>query len=88
MHIDLRRGDELGVVRIGVRPIKSQRREWLRTVTVDGDQLVFEVTRVPAACEYDELAAVAVVDVAAVDALRERYDRMSLESLLERALAG
>ncbi len=57
-------------------------------MTVDGDQLVFEVTRVPAACEYDELAAVAVADVAAVDALRERYDRMSLESLLERAFGG
>lgn len=87
-YIDLWRGDEPGVVRIGVRPIKSQRREWLRTVTVDGDQLVFEVTRVPAACEYDELAAVAVTDVAVVDALRERYDRMSLESLLERAFSG
>ncbi len=87
-YIDLRRADEPGVVRVGVRPIKSQRREWLRTVTVDGDQLMFEVTRVPAACEYDELAAVAVADVAAVDALRERYDRMSLESLLERAFGG
>ena len=87
-YIDLTRGDEPGVVRIGVRPIRSQRREWLRTVTVEGDQLVFEVTRVPAACEYDELAAVAVADAAAVDALRERYDRMSLESLLERAFGG
>ncbi|MCU0522040.1 MAG: hypothetical protein MUF84_15285 [Anaerolineae bacterium] len=87
-YIDLALGDEPGVVRVGVRPIRSQRREWLRTVTVEGDQLVFEVTRVPAACEYDELAAVAVVDAAAVDALRERYDRMSLESLLERAFGG
>ncbi len=34
------------------------------------------------------MAAVAVADVAAVDALRERYDRMSLESLLERAFGG
>jgi hypothetical protein len=87
-YVDLRQGDEPGVVRIGVRPIRSQRREWLRTVTVEGDQLIFEVTRVPVACEYDELSAVAVLDAPAVDSLRERYDRMSLESLLERAFGG
>jgi hypothetical protein len=71
-----------------VRPIKSQRREWLRTVTVEGNNLVFEVTRVPAACEFDELAAVAVANPAAVDALRDQFNRASMESLLERAFSG
>jgi hypothetical protein len=66
-YIDLARGEEPGYIRIGVRPIRSQRREWLRTVTVEGNNLVFEVTRVPAACEFDELAAVAVANPAAVD---------------------
>ena len=87
-YIDLARGEEPGTIRVGVRPIKSQRREWLRTVTVEGKNLVFEVTRVPAACEFDELAAVAVADPVAVDALREQFNRASTESLLERAFSG
>ncbi len=87
-YIDLSRGEEPGIIHIGVRPIKSQRREWLRTVTVEGHNLVFEVTRVPAACEFDELAAVAVANPAAVDALRDQFNRASMESLLERAFSG
>ncbi len=87
-YIDMAQGEEPGLVRVSVRPIKSQRREWLRTVTVEGENLIFEVTRVPAACEFDELAAIAVDDPSAVDALRDQFNRASLESLLERAFSG
>lgn len=87
-YVDLERGEEPGQIIVGVRPIKSQRREWLRTVTVEGDDLVFEVTRVPVSCEFDELVAIAATNPEAVDALREQFDRASMDSLLERAFSG
>lgn len=86
--VDLSRGEEEGEIRIGVRPIRSQRREWLRTVTTDGENLLFEVTRVPVACEFDELAAVAVPNPDAIDAQRERFGRATMASLLDRAFGG
>ncbi|TFH42948.1 MAG: hypothetical protein E4H01_12745 [Lysobacterales bacterium] len=86
--VDLSRGDEPGQIRIGTRSIRSQRREWLRTVTSEGDNLIFEVTRVPVSCEFDELAAVAVDSPKEIDALRGRFARASLESLLDRAFGG
>ncbi len=86
--VDLTQGEEPGRIRIAARPIRSQRREWLRTVTVEGENLAFEVTRVPVACEFDELAAVAVADPDEVDDLRDHFDRGSMESLLERAFSG
>jgi len=86
--VDLSRGDEPGQIRVGVRRIRSQRREWLRTVTPEGDNLLFEVTRVPVSCEFDELAAVAVDDPEDVDAMRARFARAPLESLLDRIFGG
>ncbi len=86
--VDLSRGDEPGQIRIGVRRIRSRRREWLRTVTSEGDNLLFEVTRVPVSCEFDDLAAVAVDNPEEIDALRQRFERVPLESLLERAFGG
>jgi hypothetical protein len=86
--VDLSRGEEEGQIRIGVRPIRSQRREWLRTITAEGENLIFEVTRVPVACEFDELAAVAVTNPDAIDAQREHFARASMESLLDRAFGG
>ncbi len=86
--IDLERGDEPGVIRVGVRAIRSQRREWLRTVTVEGDNLIFEVARVPVGCEFDDLAAVSVADPVELDLLRDQFNRASMASLLERAFGG
>lgn len=86
--IDLKPSDDPGFIRIAVRPFRTQRGEWLRTVTVEGDNLLFEVTRVPVACEFDELAAVAVMNPDALDALRPQFSRASLETLLERAFSG
>lgn len=87
-YVDLARGEEEGQIRIGVRPIRSKRREWLRTVTAEGENLIFEVTRVPVACEFDELAAVAVTNPDAIDAQREHFTRASLDTLLDRAFGG
>ena len=86
--VDLSRGDEPGQIRIGVRSIRSRRREWLRTVTSEGDNLLFEVTRVPVSCEFDDLAAVAVENPEEIDVLRQRFERVPLESLLDRAFGG
>jgi hypothetical protein len=87
--VDLAQGEEPGQIHIAARPIRGQRREWLRTVTVvESDNLTFEVTRTPVSCEFDELAAVAVANPDAVDALREQFNRAPLESLLERAFSG
>ncbi len=87
--VDLRQGEEPGRIHIAARPMRGQRREWLRTVTVvEGDNLTFEVTRTPVTCEFDELAALAVANPDAVDALREQFNRAPLESLLERAFSG
>ena len=87
-YIDLNRGEEPGTIIVSVRPVRSRRREWLRTVTTDDEQILFEVTRIPVACEFDELAAVAVVDPDAVDALASQLQRTSLETLLEQAFSG
>ncbi len=87
-YIDLARGDEPGKIEVAVRKFRSQRREWLRTVTVEDGALAFEVTRVPVVCEFDELAAVAVPDPDSLDALAEDLQRTSLESLLDMAFDG
>ncbi len=86
--IDLKRHEKSGNIVVNVRKIRSRRREWLRTVTAEDGQLNFEVTRVPVACEFDELAAVAVPDPDSVDGLAEKLQRMSLESLMETAFSG
>lgn len=86
--VDLSRGDESSQIRVGVRRTRSRRREWLRTVTSEGDNLLFEVTRVPVSCEFDDLAAVAVENPEQIDALRRRFERIPLESLLDRAFGG
>jgi hypothetical protein len=87
-YVDLARGAEPGVISVQVRRIRSKRREWLRTVTAEEGRLVFEVTRVPVSCEFDELATVAVLDPAAVDALSDAYRRAPLEQLLEMIFSG
>lgn len=88
VYVDLSRGDEPGVIQVNLRVIKAKRREWLRTVTTESGQVLFEVTRIPVACEFDELATVAVPDPNAVDALAQQLQRVSLESLLEQIFNG
>jgi len=87
-YIDLSRDREPGMIGIQVRRIRSKRREWLRTVAAEDGRFVFEVTRVPVSCEFDELATVSVADPAAVDALGELYRRVPLEHLLEMIFSG
>lgn len=87
-YIDLRRKDEPGLINIRVRPFRSRRGEWLRTVAVNADTFSFEVTRYPVFCEFDELAAIGVPDPQAVDELAQRLKRLSLEQLLDQIFKG
>jgi len=86
--IDLSRGEEAGKIIVNARPIRSRRREWLRTVTVDDGELGLEVVRVPVACEYDELTVIAIPDPASVDVLATTFERLSLEALMNRMFDG
>ena len=88
VYVDLARGDEPGVIQVNLRATRAKRREWLRTVTTESGQVLFEVTRIPVACEFDELATVAVPDPNAVDALAQQLQRVSLEALLEQIFNG
>lgn len=87
-YIDLAYGEDPGKVLVSVRPFRSRRGEWLRTVSVDSDGFSFEVTRYPVFCEFDELSAVGVPDPEAVDALAERLRQVSLESLVKQVFQG
>jgi hypothetical protein len=61
------------------------RREWARLARVDEDQLVFEMRKMPIACEYDELMVVDALDAAAVEDLRQalRQEDVPLAELLD-----
>jgi len=87
-YVDLVRSDEPGVIAVNLRGTRARRREWLRTVTTESGQVLFEVTRIPVSCEFDELAAVAVPDPEAIDALAEQLQRVSLEALLDQIFNG
>jgi hypothetical protein len=87
-YIDLWQGEEPGVIEVGVRQFRSRRGEWLRTVTVDDGRLSFEVTRVPVTCEFDELAAIAVPDPEAVDALADQFKKVPLPALVDQIFRG
>ena len=87
-YVDLARSDEPGVIEVHLRAARARRREWLRTVTTESGQVLFEVTRIPVSCEFDELSAVAVPDPNAVDALAQQLQRVSLEALLEQIFNG
>ncbi len=87
-YIDLRQGEDPGTIVVDLRHVRAQRREWLRTVTPTEERLLFEVTRVPVSCQFDELAAVAVNQPEAVDDLAAQLRRASLETLLEQAFSG
>ncbi len=83
-YIDLRHGEEAGEIIIGVRPFRSKRGEWLRVITVEGNDFSFETTRYPTYCEFDDLAAIGVSDPEAIDALAERLRTLPIEAIVER----
>ncbi len=87
-YIDLNYGQGEGQIVVNTRPIRSRKREWLRTATVVDGHLELEVVRVPVACEFDDLVAIAVPEPASVDILAETLARGSLEELTDRVFDG
>ncbi len=86
-YIVLQRGQEPGEIVVDIRP-RRMRREWARLARVDEDQLVFEMRKMPIACEYDELMVVDALDAAAVEDLRQalRQEDMPLTELLDQVI--
>jgi len=86
-YIILQRGQEPGEIVVDIRP-RRMRREWARLARVDEDQLVFEMRKMPIACEYDELMVVDALDAAAVEDLRQalRQEDMPLTELLDQVI--
>ncbi|MGC9400421.1 MAG: hypothetical protein ACP5HM_14970 [Anaerolineae bacterium] len=83
-YVDLSLGDSPGEIVVNARLFRSKRGEWLRTVTVNDGTFSLEVTRYPVYCEFDELAALGVPDPDAVDALAEKLQSRTLESLVDQ----
>ena len=48
---------------------RSPRKEWVRTVVIEGDQLRFDNQQATIACEFDDLMIINVEDEAALEAL-------------------
>lgn len=82
-YVDLAAGEEPGEILVNARIFRSKRGEWLRTITAKERTFSLEVTRYPVFCEFDELAALGVPDPDAVDALAEKMQNRSLESLVD-----
>jgi hypothetical protein len=83
-YIVLGRGQQDGEVVVDIRP-RRMRREWARMARVEDDNLVFEMRKMPIACEYDEFMVVEAVDVEALDELRHspRWADLDLPELID-----
>lgn len=79
--ISLRPGPEVGVVMLGYDRRKPQ-KEWARLATVEENRLKFTLDRRSIGCGYDDLLIVTTDYVAAVDALRRRWEDRPLAQLL------
>ncbi|GIV78439.1 MAG: hypothetical protein KatS3mg050_2833 [Litorilinea sp.] len=60
---------------------RRSKREWARIASVDPEtqRLVFEMNKVPVACEYDEYLIVAEQDSEAIDALRQQLHQANVD---------
>ncbi len=65
-YIDLRRGDEPGVIEIDFHR-RRPAREWVRVAVARAGHLTFEMRKQNIGCEYDELMAVTVEDRESAD---------------------
>jgi hypothetical protein len=67
-YITLEKTDDPLKVIINYIP-KREKREWIRVVRSDGNQLRFEMKKQPCRCEYDELMVVGDDNTEELDAL-------------------
>jgi hypothetical protein len=86
-RINLERSDTSGEVVIDYRPVRS-RRDWIRMARVDGDRLVFQMTRQQMLCEYDDLLAIGFTNLDSILALGEeiRARGVTIPELVEQIM--
>jgi hypothetical protein len=65
-YIDLERTRDPRVINVNFRPLRLQ-HQWTRIAAVKGGRLVFQLRKVPIACEYDDLLAIGEEHRAALD---------------------
>lgn len=80
-YMQLRRGDEPGVIVIDMQG-RRPKREWVRVAQVKDRHITFEMLKKQVACDYDELMMLAVDDAAAVDDVWLRAESRGLTELI------
>lgn len=80
-YIELRRGDEPGVVLIDLQG-RRLKRDWVRVAQVKDGRLVFEMLKRPIACDYDDLMVIVADSLGAIDDAWLRAERRSLSDLI------
>jgi len=86
-YVNLRRGDEPGVVLVDLQGLRL-RREWVRVAVPRDNRLTFEMLKRPIPCNYDEQMIVVVDDPASVDRLFTQIEERGtpLIELIEQLL--
>jgi hypothetical protein len=80
-YVQLRRGDEPGVVIVDLQG-RRPKRDWVRVAQIKDRRLAFEMLKRQIACDYDELMIVVVENPAAVDEVWLRAETRSLTDLI------
>ena len=80
-YVQIRRGDEPGVVVIDLQG-RRPKREWVRVAQVKDRRITFEMLKRPIACDYDELMILFVDDPAGVDEAWLRAEGRSVPELI------
>jgi len=80
-HVQLRRGDEPGIVVVDLQG-RRPKREWVRVAQVKERRITFEMLKRQIVCDYDEQMIVAVDDIAAIDEAWLRAENRGLPDLI------
>ncbi len=80
-YVQIRRGDEPGVVAIDLQG-RRPKREWVRVAQVKDRRITFEMLKRPIACDYDELMILLVEDRTAADEAWLRAEGRGLSELI------
>ena len=80
-YVEVRRGDEPGVVIVDLK-VRRMKRDWVRVAQMRDRRLVFEMLKRQIPCDYDEQMVVIVDDVKSIDEVWLRAESRSLDDLI------
>ena len=80
-YVQIRRGDEPGVVTVDLKG-RRPKREWVRVAHVKDHHVTFELIKRQIACDYDELMMMVVDEPAAIDEAWLRLAGVELSELI------